>query len=76
MRLGVILHTYQQPSEGNVNIERLMERLRVQSLIQRLRRQYGDTEAWDIVREAFEIEMRVPETKRREKKPVLTESGK
>jgi hypothetical protein len=53
-----------------------MERLRVQSLIQRLRRQYGDTEAWDIVREAFEIELRVPETKRREKKPVFTESGK
>jgi hypothetical protein len=76
MGLGVILHTYQQPSEGNVNIERLMERLRVQSLIQRLRRQYGDTEAWDIVREAFEIEMRVPETKRREKKPVLQETAK
>jgi len=53
-----------------------MERLRVQSLIQRLRRQYGDTEAWDIVREAFEIEMRVPETKRREKKPVLQETAK
>ena len=59
-----------------MNIERLMERLRVQSLIQRLRRQYGDTEAWDIVREAFEIELRVDQTKRREKKPVLTESGK
>ena len=59
-----------------MNIERLMERLRVQSLIQRLRRQYGDTEAWDIVREAFEIEMRVPETKRREKKPVLQETAK
>ena len=53
-----------------------MERLRVQSLIQRLRRQYGDTEAWDIVREAFEIELRVPETKRREKKPVLQETAK
>jgi hypothetical protein len=76
MRLGVILHTYQQPSEGKVNIERLMERLRVQSLIQRLRRQYGDEEAWAIVREAFEIELRVDETKRREKKPVFTESGK
>jgi len=59
-----------------MNIERLMERLRVQSLIQRLRRQYGDQEAWDIVREAFEIEMRVPETKRREKKPVLQETAK
>jgi hypothetical protein len=59
-----------------MNIERLMERLRVQSLIQRLRRQYGDTEAWDIVREAFEIELRVPETKRREKKPVLQETAK
>jgi hypothetical protein len=59
-----------------MNIERLMERLRVQSLMQRLRRQYGDEEAWEIVREAFEIELRVPETKRREKKPVFTESGK
>lgn len=76
MGLGVILHTYQQPSEGNVNIERLMERLRVQSLIQRLRREYGDAEAWDIVREAFEIELRVPEDKRRQKKPVFVESGK
>jgi len=74
--LGVILHTYQQPSEGNVNIERLMERLRVQSLIQRLRRQHGDQEAWDIVREAFEIELRVPETKRREKKPVFDDTAK
>ena len=76
MGLGVILHTYQQPSEGNVNIERLMERLRVQSLIQRLRRQHGDAEAWDIVREAFEIEMRVDETKRREKKPVFDDTAK
>jgi hypothetical protein len=59
-----------------VNIERLMDRLRVQSLMQRLRRQYGDEEAWAIVREAFEIEMRVPETKRREKKPVLQETAK
>ena len=76
MGLGVILHTYQQPSEGNVNIERLRERLRVQSLIQRLRRQHGDAEAWDIVREAFEIELRVPETKRREKKPVFDDTAK
>jgi len=59
-----------------VNIERLMDRLRVQSLMQRLRRQYGDEEAWAIVREAFEIELRVPETKRREKQPVLTEPAK
>jgi hypothetical protein len=59
-----------------MNIERLMERLRVQSLIQRLRRQHGDQEAWDIVREAFEIELRVPETKRREKKPVFTDTAK
>ncbi len=59
-----------------MNIERLMDRLRVQSLMQRLRRQYGDEEAWAIVREAFEIEMRVPETKRREKKPVLQETAK
>jgi hypothetical protein len=53
-----------------------MERLRVQSLIQRLRRQHGDQEAWDIVREAFEIELRVPETKRREKKPVFDDTAK
>ena len=59
-----------------MNIERLMERLRVQSLIQRLRRQHGDQEAWDIVREAFEIEMRVDETKRREKKPVFDDTAK
>jgi hypothetical protein len=59
-----------------MNIERLMERLRVQSLIQRLRRQHGDQEAWDIVREAFEIELRVPETKPREKKPVFTDTAK
>ena len=59
-----------------MNIERLMERLRVQSLIQRLRRQYGDAEAWDIVREAFEIELRVSETKPREKKPVFSDTAK
>ncbi len=59
-----------------VNIERLMDRLRVQSLIQRLRREHGDAEAWAIVREAFEIELRVPEEKRRQKKPVLSESAK
>jgi hypothetical protein len=33
-------------------------------------------EAWDIVREAFEIELRVPQTKRREKQPVLSEPAK
>ena len=59
-----------------MNIERLMERLRVQSLIQRLRREYGDAEAWAIVQEAFEIELRVPETIRRQKKPVLQENTK
>ena len=59
-----------------MNIDRLMDRLRVQSLIQRLRRQHGDAEAWAIVREAFEIELRVPETKRREKQPVLSKPAK
>ena len=59
-----------------MNIDRLMERLRVQSLIQRLRREYGDAEAWAIVREAFEIELRVPESHRRQKKPVLTVPAK
>lgn len=59
-----------------MNIETLMERLRVQSLIQRLRREYGDAEAWAIVREAFEIELRVPESKRKQKKPVFEESAK
>jgi len=59
-----------------MNIDRLMDRLRVQSLIQRLRRQHGDAKAWAIVREAFEIELRVPETKRREKQPVLSEPAK
>ena len=59
-----------------MNIERLMDRLRVQGLIQRLRRQHGDDEAWAIVREAFEIELRVPQTKRREKQPVFTEPAK
>lgn len=59
-----------------MNIERLMERLRVQSLIQRLRREHGDEEAWAIVREAFEIELRVPEDKRKQKKPVFVESAK
>ena len=59
-----------------MNIERLMDRLRVQSLMQRLRRQYGDEEAWAIVREAFEIELRVDQTKRREKKPVFDNTAK
>lgn len=59
-----------------MNIERLMERLRVQSLIQRLRREYGDREAWAIVQEAFEIELRVPEDKRRQKKPEIQGSAK
>ena len=59
-----------------MNIERLMERLRVQSLIQRLRREYGDDEAWAIVREAFEIELRVPESKRRQKPQVFSKPGK
>lgn len=59
-----------------MNIERLMDRLRVQSLLQRLRREYGDAEAWAIVQEAFEIELRVPESNRRQKKPVLTQDNK
>ena len=59
-----------------MNIDRLMDRLRVQSLMQRLRRQHGDAEAWAIVREAFEIELRVSETKRREKKPVFDDTAK
>jgi CHASE2 domain-containing sensor protein len=59
-----------------MNIERLMERLRVQSLIQRLRRQHGDAIAWDIVREAFEIELRVPESNRKQKKAVSQETAK
>lgn len=59
-----------------MNIERLMERLRVQSLIQRLRREYGDAEAWAIVQEAFAIELRVPEDKRRQKKPEIFSSAK
>lgn len=58
-----------------MNINRLMDRLRVQSLLQRLRREYGDAEAWAIVQEAFEIELRVPQEKR-QKKPVLTEHNK
>lgn len=70
------IHTYQQPSEGKVNIERLMDRLRVQGMVQRLRREHGDTEAWAIIREAFEIELRVPEDKRKQKKPVLQETAK
>lgn len=59
-----------------MNIDRLMDRLRVQGLLQRLRRQHGDAEAWAIVQEAFEIELRVPEDKRRQKKPVLAETAK
>lgn len=59
-----------------MNIDRLMDRLRVQGLLQRLRREYGDAEAWAIVREAFEIEMRVPEDKRKQKKAVLQETAK
>jgi hypothetical protein len=35
-----------------------MERLRIQGMVQRLRRQWGDEEAWAIVSEAFEIELR------------------
>lgn len=36
---------------------RLMERLRIQSIVQRLRRCYGDDQALDIVREALEKEL-------------------
>jgi hypothetical protein len=34
-----------------------MERLRIQSIVQRLRRCYGDDQALDIVREALEKEL-------------------
>jgi hypothetical protein len=35
----------------------LMERLRVQGLIQRLRREHGDEAALEIVQRAFELEL-------------------
>jgi len=44
--------------------------------MQRLRRQHGDAVAWDIVREAFEIELRVSQKKPREKVCVFTEPAK
>jgi len=59
-----------------MDTQRLMDRLRVQSLMQRLRRQHGDAVAWDIVREAFEIELRVSQKKPREKVCVFSEPAK
>ena len=40
----------------------LMERLRLQSIIQRLRREHGDDVCLDLLRQAIELEMqlRVP----------------
>lgn len=58
-----------------MNLDVLMERLRVQSLIQRLRRQYGDQQAWAIVQAAFEIELRVPDKQPR-KKPLFVPVAK
>ena len=37
----------------------LMERLRLQSIIQRLRREHGDDVCLDLLRQALELEMRV-----------------
>jgi hypothetical protein len=45
--------------------EQLMDRLRVQGLLQRLRRQYGDQVARDIVLRAFELELPDPAKKSR-----------
>ena len=59
-----------------MSIQRLMDRLRVQSLIQRLRREYGDDQAWAILREAMEIEIRVPEQFRKQKSRDLSTKDK
>lgn len=53
----------------------LMDRLRTQGLIQRLRREHGDDVAWQILREAMEIELRVPQN-HRQKKLVLSPANK
>jgi hypothetical protein len=37
----------------------LMERLRLQSIIQRLRREHGDDVCLDLLRQAIELEMRL-----------------
>lgn len=37
----------------------LLDRLRIQSIIQRLRREYGDDQALDLIRQALELELKL-----------------
>ena len=37
----------------------LMERLRIQSIIQRLRKEHGDQVTLDLIRQALELELRL-----------------
>jgi hypothetical protein len=37
----------------------LLDRLRIQSIIQRLRREHGDQVCLDLLRQALELEMRL-----------------
>ena len=37
----------------------LLERLRIQSIIQRLRREHGDDITLDLIRQALELELRL-----------------
>ena len=37
----------------------LMERLRIQSIIQRLRKEHGDDVTLDLIRHALELELRL-----------------
>ena len=37
----------------------LLERLRIQSIIQRLRREHGDQICLDLIRQALELELRL-----------------
>ena len=37
----------------------LLERLRIQSIIQRLRREHGDDICLDLIRQALELELRL-----------------
>jgi hypothetical protein len=71
-----VIHYNNQTATRNHMNAVIQDRLRTQGLIQRLRREHGDDTAWEILCEAMETELRVPDHNRGQKKPVLPPAHK
>lgn len=56
------------------DLNRLMERLRLQSIIQRLKRSYGDSAALAVLEEAIALEFRLNTTNEQTKQTRITRS--